>query len=476
MKLKTLLNGVEFTDISGNTNKEISHVSNTSSEVSKDSLFVAIKGLSNDGHAYISEVIGKGCIAVVYESELPRGALNKKVTFIKVPSSRKALATLTSNYYDNPEKKLKLVGITGTNGKTTTCELTYQLLKNSGAKVGLISTVSAKIGEGEIDTGYHVTSPEPLDLHKYLRKMVDKGCKYAVVEVTSHGIDQFRTHGLSFEVCAITNITPEHLDYHKTLDSYIKTKAKIFEQSKKIILNKYDPSINKLKELIIEKGNTQIVDYKKLVPPKDFSDKFPGQHNLENLSIAYEITKILLGKVPETSLDSLLPVTGRMEQVSNNKGFKIIIDFAHDATSLEKALQVARTQTAGRLISVFGCAGLRDKTKRSKMGMVAGKLADKIVITAEDPRTEDLNKINRTIESGLTKAKRKTDKDYFIIPDRQEAISFAIRNLAKKGDLILITGKGHEKSMCFGTTEYPWSDRGAVKKALKSGIPASDII
>ena len=467
MKLEQLLKGIEIINIKGDINKEIQHLSDNSSTISSNCLFVAIKGININGHEYISKAIKNGGIAIVYEKKLPKKVLNKNITFVKVSNSRKALAILASNYYGNPAKKLTLIGITGTNGKTTTSELTYQLLKNSGKQVGLSSTVSAKWNKINVDTGYHVTCPGPIILHNYLKKMVDCGCKYAVIEVTSHGIDQFRTYGLNFEVCAVTNITSEHLDYHKTLDNYIKTKAKIFDQSEKIALNKHDVSLNKLKILIPTRKKVRIVDYKIQEIPKNFSKHFPGTYNQENLAMAREITKILLGKVSKKALGSFLPVTGRMEQIPNNKHLKIIVDFAHDAVSLENALKTVRDQTKGKLIVVFGCVGLRDTAKRPEMGKTAMTIADKVIVTTDDPRTENLDKINKSIKDGIISVGGKEGKNYYIIPNRQKAVNFAIQKIAKRGDSVLLAGKGHEKTMCIGTTEHPWTDQRAAKRALE---------
>lgn len=464
MKLKSLLKGLAW---DGKINYLISTVVTDSRKAVKNSLFIAITGVNTDGHLYISDAIQNGVVAVVYEKDNIDKKVND-VAYIKVVDARKAAAIIASNYYGNAHKKMKIIGITGTNGKTTTSEMVFQLLKKLGKRVGLISTVSAKFLESEIDTGYHVTTPDALSLHKIIAEMYKKGCEYLVIETTSHALDQHRTWGINFMMCAVTNVTPEHLDYHKTFNSYLSAKAKIFEQSKFVILNKFDPSLKELIKKLPEAMKYEVVDYKDLNFPRQFTKKFPGQYNLENGAIACAIVKKLTKIDALKHLVSLERVKGRMEVIRTGKDFSTIIDFAHDAASLEKVLNVARKLTKNRLILVFGCAGLRDKTKRPKMGYIAIKLADKTIVTAEDPRTEKLASIIKEIENGVIKAGGKISKDYFIIEDRQKAINFAISKLAEKGDLVLITGKGHEKSMCFGSKEYSWSDQHAVKKAIKS--------
>lgn len=443
----------------------INKITSDSKKVGTGDVFVAIEGETFDGHDFIHEAVIQGVVAVVYQNGSYK--TTSAVYFVKTPNTRKALAELAATYYGNVHKKLKLVGITGTNGKTTTSEITYQLLNKLGRKTGLISTISAKSPAHDIDTGYHVTTPNALELHKLINTVYKEGCEFLIIETTSHGIDQYRTHGLKFEVCAVTNVTPEHLDYHKTFENYLKTKAKIFTQSKKIILNKWDPSIKYLVKEIPSHRAYKVVDYKKLTFPSSYTKAFPGDYNLENASIAHAIVGELVGSIDMHLFECLTPIKGRMEVISNTKGFNIIIDFAHDPASLEKLLKEVRKITKNNILLVFGCAGLRDTTKREKMGRLAGVYANKVVITSEDPRTESVDDINKEIEKGIKETGYVIGKDYFIIKDRQEAISLAINKLAKSGDTVLITGKGHEKSMCFGTTEVPWTDQEAVQNALQ---------
>lgn len=334
------------------------------------------------------------------------------------------MAILANILYGFPARKLKVIGVTGTDGKTTTVHMIYEILKAAGKKVSLISTISAP--------GLHVTSPDPFLVQKFARDAVDRGDEYLVLEVTSHGLDQFRFWGIKFEAGLITNITHEHLDYHKTFRNYYQTKLKLLKMAK------------------------IPVKYKKL----KLKLKIPGDYNIENASAAIAVaTSLGIDKeLARKTVENFSGLTGRMEEVRNKRGIKIIIDFAHTPNGLEEALKALRSK--GKLIAVFGSAGQRDVTKRPLMGEVAS-VADILVITAEDPRGE-LEVINKQITKGI-----KTGVDYFVIDDRQEAINFAVNKLAMRGDTVGIFGKGHEKSINLdGKHEIPWSDKKAVLKAL----------
>lgn len=380
--------------------------------------------------------------------------------FFHLPS-----AILAVLYYRYPARKLIVIGVTGTDGKTTTATLIYEILTKAGFKTALISTVSAKIGNLKLPTGLHVTSPNPWELQRLLRLIVNKGFQYVVIEATSHGLIQHRLLGCNFYIGVITNVTWEHLDYHKTWENYLQAKAKLFKSTKFSILNKDDISFKKLKKMaggkIITYGLKQ-ADYDLKNFP--FKTKLLGDFNLLNCLAAIAVAKVLKIKdeIIRKAIADFKGVTGRMEEIEMGQNFRVFIDFAHTPNGLENALETLRKLSSKRLIAVFGCAGLRDKKKRPMMGEIACRLADFVVLTAEDPRTEDVNQIISQIISGC---KEKTE--VYKKPDRQEAINFAICKLAKKGDVIGIFGKGHEQSMCFGKKEYPWSDHQAVKKALK---------
>ena len=385
-------------------------------------------------------------------------------------------AVSASIYFNFPSKKLKVIGVTGTDGKTTTVHLIYHILHQAGLRVAMVSTVLAKIGDKEIDTGFHVTTPNPWNLQKFLKMMVDKGIEYAVLEVTSHGLDQFRLWGIDFEIGVLTNVTHEHLDYHKTYENYLSTKAKLLQKAKIAIINKDDESYDLLNSKL-KTQNSKLITYgikneADFTPKKfDFKTSLPGEYNQYNCLAAIAATSqlgISVEKIKKAIL-TFKGVVGRMEKIEEGQDFKVIIDFAHTPNALEQVLKFLKSIKSGKskLIVVFGCAGLRDSDKRPIMGEIACRLADLVVLTAEDPRTEDVNDIFDQIAGGCEGIGGVEGKAYYKIPDRQEAINFAIQKLAKKGDTVVICGKGHEKSMCFGHTEYPWSDQEAAKKALK---------
>jgi UDP-N-acetylmuramoyl-L-alanyl-D-glutamate--2,6-diaminopimelate ligase len=372
-------------------------------------------------------------------------------------------AVIAGLVYGFPSTKLTLIGVTGTKGKTTTSHLIYFLLKESGYKVGLISTIGAYFNNKEIDTGLHVTSPDPMELNKLLKLAVDSGIKYVVLEVTSNGLDQFRVWGLKFAVSVITNINPDHLDYHKTMEKYVDAKSKIIKQSNGVVINRNIPFFSKL---------AKIAKDRKIKLLAIRLSEYPQKANLQAATEAIEMLGLKI-KNQNKILMSFPGVPGRMETVFDKK-FKIIIDFAHTPESLQAALREIRltVKKGGRLIAVFGCAGKRDHGRR-RMGAVAARSADFFVITAEDPRTENVEDISEEISAYAEKAGATAEKDFILIPDRQEAINYAI-SIAKTDDVIGLFGKGHEKSMCFGKTEIPWSEHEAVKKALKLCVASLD--
>lgn len=381
-------------------------------------------------------------------------------------------ASLANLFYRFPAQKLEVIGVTGTDGKTTTVHLIWQILRKAGLKTALVSSVGARLDRQEFETGFHVTTPDPWPLQRLIRKIVDQGFDFLVLEATSHGLDQHRLLGIDFAVGVLTNITHEHLDYHKTYQNYVKAKAKLFKRVKVAILNREDTSFSKIKPFVAKKAKLVTYGLKKGdLNLKNFSFKtsLPGDYNLQNCLAAAAATQALGvdEEVIKKTISSFKGLVGRMEEIDEGQDFKVIVDFAHTPNALERVLEVLRKKTSGRLIAVFGCAGLRDREKRPLMGEIACRLADITVLTAEDPRTEDLNKIIDEIVKGCEKAGGVEGKTFFRAPDRGEAIRFAIPK-AKKGDAVIILGKGHERSMCFGKTEYPWSDQEEARKALKN--------
>lgn len=370
-----------------------------------------------------------------------------------------------------PAKKLKIITVTGTDGKTTTSTLIHHILTSTGKKAGLISTVAAYIGDEEIETGLHVTSPDPLQLHLLLKKMVKAEMEYVVLEVTSHGAYQFRIWGIVPFMTGLTNVAREHLDYHLNYDEYLRAKSLVLRSAKDVVLNSDDESFGPMRALLPQdEEHILTYDLEKSIPhevDKAIQQRFPEKYNWLNARLAYTITRELDLQPQEiaTAIESFPGVPGRMQEVKTNKKFRVVVDFAHTPQAVEAALTALKSQLkskSNRLIAVYGSAGLRDHQKRPTMGQVGAHLADLIVFTAEDPRSEDVWSIIRQLKENLSEELSKV----MSVADRREAIEFALTELAKPGDIVAILGKGHEKSMCYGKTEYPWSDVGVVEETL----------
>ena len=384
-----------------------------------------------------------------------------------------ARAFLACIYFGFPSKKLTVIGVTGTDGKTTTSHMIYEILKSAGKKVSLISSIHAQIGEKLYDTGFHVTTPDPVALQKFLKKVGDSKSQYLVLEVTSHGLDQNRIFGIGFDFAVLTNITHEHLDYHKSFENYLLAKARLFKGARVSILNMDDPTFSKIKKLANGIIITYSIGKKADFTPKNFplKLKIPGDYNLSNaLCAAALVTQLGIGKrIIINTLNNFQGVKGRMEEVDMGQDYQVIVDFAHTPNGLKQALKSLRSrgeEQGARIIAVFGAAGERDKLKRPKMGEVAARYADISVLTAEDPRSEKVEDICWQIAQGLVKSGKKESRDFYKIYDRQSAIEFAVK-LAKPSDIVVCFGKSHEKSMCVGKKEYPWDEFKAVERAIK---------
>lgn len=369
-----------------------------------------------------------------------------------------------------PSRNLTVIGVTGTDGKTTTTNMIYQILRNANYPVSMVSTLGAKIGDKEIQTGVHVTSPDPLDLQKFLKKALLQGSKYFVLEVTSHGLDQYRDFGISFDIGVITNITHEHLDYHKTWENYFQSKIRLVKSAKIAVLNYSETHFNRVAKQVSGKVVSFGLSKSANFNPQKFplKLKIPGDYNLLN-ALAAAGVGVNLGVetgIIKRTLQDFEGLEGRMEEIENELGINIIVDFAHTPFALESALKVLRKNYDGKIIAVFGSAGKRDVEKRGLMGEISAKLADVTVITAEDPRGE-FDLISKQMLEGAKKAGGNLGKNVFVEIDRKKAIRMAIRDLAKKGDLVGIFGKGHEKSLNMdGQIEIPWSDQKAVRDIL----------
>jgi len=392
-------------------------------------------------------------------------------------------AIVGNAFLSGPAKDLKIIGVTGTDGKTTTASMINHILFVAGYKTALVSTIGAFINGKDSDTGLHVTTPSSFQLLRYIKEAKAQGVEYIVLEVTSHALDQHRVYGIPFSIAVLTNVTRDHLDYHKTYDNYLLTKARMFKMAKVIILNKDDESYEHLTHLNAIPKNKKVVTYGeenadvtlvslKLAP--FFKERFNQYNLLAAVSACCELAIPITQSVEY--LKTFKRPVGRQEVVYSND-FSVMIDFAHTPNSFKELLSDIRRSTKGRIIHVFGVAGDRDKGKRSEMGFISSKYSDIIILTSEDPRHEAVEDICRQIESGIdpsfieqTDVKTDLDsKSYIKIYDRKTAIKAAI-SLAEKGDYVVITGKGHEKSMNILGVETPWSDIGVVEELLKRHV------
>lgn len=394
------------------------------------------------------------------------------------------MALLAVALYGYPAKKLKVIGVTGTDGKTTTSNMIFQILLASGKKAGLVGTLGATIGSEHVAIGLHVTTPNPFTLQKFLKKMVHEGCEYAVIEATSHGLDQNRLVGCNFSYALLTNITHEHLDYHKSFSNYVKAKAKLFRGVRLSVINKDGPWFDDVQQhkvggKIVSYGLTQTAD----VNPQSFplALTLEGDYNMQNALGAAALTKSLAiaDNIIRNTLKNFQSLEGRLDEVKEGQQFRVFVDFAHTPFAIEQVLQTLKTRTKGRLITVYGSAGLRDKTKRPISGEAGAKLADVTILTADDPATEDVNDIISQMVPGCKKAGAKEvylrdlaslppyQRVFIRIPDRKEAIELAVK-IAKAEDVVALLGKGHQKSLSIGKQELPWNEKEIAQEAIRN--------
>ena len=482
---------------------EVSGITHDSREVEHGNLFVALAGGSFDGHAYIQEAINKGAAVVIGERQVSID----DVPYIQTENSRLALAHLAAAYYGFPSKNLTVIGVTGTDGKTTTVNLIHNILVSCGIRAGMISTVNAVIGDENIDTGFHVTTPEAPQIQQLLRKMVDHGLTHVVIEATSHGLEQDRVSACDFDLSVVTNITHEHFDYHGDYEHYLNAKAALLTglvdtSDKKrgnyriAVINQDDQSYEYLKRILndekyqkiktIEYGldeqsdmqaqnienidNGLRFDLKWVNSHHEIQTSLIGEYNAHNILAAVAAATIGLGLDIQCVIEgvaSFSGVPGRMEQIDMGQKFSAIVDFAHTPNALKVALETSRNRTEKQVIVVFGSAGLRDQQKRRMMAATSISYADISILTAEDPRTEGLDDILSEMADEAQKHGGVENETFYRISDRGAAIRKAVQ-LAEEDDLVIICGKGHEQSMCFGVTEFPWDDRTALKSALSS--------
>ena len=479
MELRTLISALDTPQVVGVDQLEIGQIVSDSRRVVPGSLFVAVRGVAVDGHQYIASAIEKGAVAIVCE-EYPK-ELADKATFVVVKDSAYALGLLLSKSYGDPSQKLKLVGVTGTNGKTTIATVLYELFRRLGYKVGLLSTVCNYIDGEAIPTDH--TTPDPITLHALIARMVEAGCTYAFMEVSSHSIDQRRISGLDFDGGIFTNLTRDHLDYHKTVENYLKAKKKFFDElpAKAFALTNLDD-----KSGMVMLQNTQakkltyslrtVADFKGkileshfegtdlLINDKEVTVRFVGRFNAYNLLAVYGAA-VSLGADPDevlVALSAMHPVSGRFETIHSPEGFTAIVDYAHTPDALTNVLNSIHEvlEGKGRIITVVGAGGNRDKGKRPLMAKEAARLSDQVILTSDNPRFEEPDAIIQDMVAGLTKADLERT---LCITDRAQAIKTATM-LAKRGDVILVAGKGHEDYQEVKGVKYHFDDREQLRK------------
>ena len=487
MELKKVLEGIKNIKIRGNVDLDISNVENNSKKVTQNSLFVAIKGFDVDGHKFVEEAIKNGAIAVMLDmnADLKGIKIPKDITVIIAEDTRYALAIAACNFYDNPSRKFKLIGVTGTKGKTTTTFMIKAILEKQGYKVGLIGTIENYIGEDSLGKSIR-TTPESLDLQRIFYKMANEKIDYVVMEVSSQSLKLNRVAGCDFDIGVFTNLYKDHISEkeHTDLEDYFESKKKLFTMCKKGFVNFDDfkgiKIVNTVKNCNFKTygiDNTAdylakdititnvSVDYKVKIHGKNERIKvdIPGRFSVYNSLAAIAVAEYL-GVSTENIKEALetITVTGRSELVPNKAELAIMIDYAHTAESLENILQAVKSYTKGRVICVFGCGGDRDKHKRPEMGEVAGRIADFSIITTDNPRTEAPEDIIKEIEEGIKKTKGK----YKVIVDRKEAIKEAIKMMNNK-DIVVLAGKGHEPYQEINGVKYPFDERIIVKDIIK---------
>ena len=488
MLLQYLIENLTDKVIIGDTNIDINKIEYNSQKIEQNDIFVAIKGYKEDGNDYIKEAVEKGAVCIVTEDELNANEL-PNITIVRVQNSRIALSLIASKYYDFPARKLKLIGITGTKGKTTTAYMIRDILNASGKKTGMIGTIYNTYGNVCIEASR--TSPESLDLQKLLKDMVDAQMEYVVMEVSSHSLVLDRVYGLHFAIGIFTNLSQEHLDFHGTMDNYLLAKSKLFEMCDFALVNGDDIHTPRLKKMIKCKTatfgldnavnitasdvriNNNNVEFKMYVNKmlETIVINIPGRFTVYN-ALAAIGTCSLLGAQMDAILLALsnIKVPGRSEIIDVQKTFTVMVDYAHNPSSLEAILSSIKKYVKGRIICVFGCGGNRDKEKRPMMGEISGRLADFTVITTDNPRNEDPSIIMKEIENGV----KKTKGLYKIIENRKDAIAFAMR-IAWKNDLVLIAGKGHETYQELKNGKRIDFDERKVVKDIADKMPDKNI-
>lgn len=483
MRLNKVLQGIDVVATRGDLEREIEELTFDSRTCRPGSLFIAVPGTEADGHRFIGKAVEAGATAVIYQNDTPGLEAMEGVTLVKVADSRRALALAADNWFDHPSGKLHLVGITGTNGKTTTVTLLYNLFTDLGWSCGLISTIANYIDGERLETSH--TTPDPIELNSLLARMVDKGCSYCFMEVSSHSVDQERIAGLEFKVAIFSNLTHDHLDYHKTFAAYRDCKKRFFDNLPKsayALVNVDDRNGEVMVQNTVAQVRTyackRMADFRCKIVEESLEGmlvsidgtqvwtRFIGAHNAYNLLAVYA-TAVLLGAKPEevlVKMSALGPVAGRLDFLRGGNDLTAVVDYSHTPDALENALRTLRETARDRmLVCVFGCGGNRDRTKRPEMGAIAAKYADRVVVTSDNPRHEDPDEIIREIRAGMDTAARA--KSLFLT-DRREAIRTALMT-APQGAVILVAGKGHEDYQIIGDVKTHFDDKEVIAETFE---------
>lgn len=482
MKLSELLEAIQYTVLQGKTDIEIQKPVYDSRKAEKGDLFVCITGFQTDGHNYVKNAVESGAVAILCEKQIQT---QQNITVIQTKNTREALALLSANFYGHPSQKMNVIGVTGTNGKTTTTYLIKSVLDRMGHKVGIVGTIENRIGDKVLHT--ERTTPESLELEALFCQMHQEGVTDVVMEVSSHSLDLHRVDAIAYNIGIFTNLTQDHLDYHKTMENYKKAKALLFQRCDASVINIDDEAGEFMKQNakgrvvtfgIEKKADLQAKNmeisadgakFTLYYAQKQYDIKLhtPGKFSIYNALGA--IGACVLMEIPMediiAGLEHIQGVSGRFQTIKNKKGYNAIVDYAHTPDGLENILNTAKEFVKGKIITVFGCGGDRDRTKRPIMGEIAGKLSDYCIITSDNPRTEDPNFILDDVEAGV----KKTNCDYIKMVDGREAICHAV-SYAKAGDVIVIAGKGHENYQIFADRTIHFDDVEEVRRAFGGDI------
>ena len=485
MRLRPLIESLDNYRIPSNIKDfDVRGISCDSKKISENFIFVAIKGNNADGHRFIKEAIDRGAKAVILQSTEYRAQITEKISFIAVEDTRKALAKLAREFYGNPSSKIKIIGITGTNGKTTVSYLIEAVLKEAGRSPAVIGTVNYRFKD-KVSPSKN-TTPPPIELQSMLAQMQKEDIDYAIMEVSSHALDQSRTEGIDFHSAIFTNLTQDHLDYHKTLENYFQVKAKLFKNIDSrsfAVINNDDAYGRRLKELTLGQIITYGIENQSDIMAKDikcdishmeflikidkqeieFKTRIIGCYNVYNIlaTLSWALKEGIDLSIIKSVMEKFYLVPGRLERIDFKGDFSIFVDYAHTEDALRNVIKTLKQLSSNRVIVVFGCGGERDKTKRPKMGYVVSELADYAIITNDNPRSEDPKIIAGDIKKGI----RKTN--FCVILNRKEAIKKSL-SMAKSGDIVLIAGKGHENCQILKDRIVHFDDREVVRECLMS--------